>query len=58
MKLQDPLTYTLDRIQTFFLIVFIVTALLKAILQPDVFGIIVMASFALALFLGFVKGDD
>lgn len=58
MKIQDPLTYTLGRIRTFFVFVFVVTALLKAILQPDVLGIIVMASLGLAFFLEFIVGDD
>lgn len=58
MKIQDPLTYTLGRIRTFFVLVFVIAALLKAILQPDVLGIIIMASLGLAFFLEFIVGDD
>lgn len=58
MKIQDSLTFTLDRIRMFFVFVFIATALLKAMLQPDVIGIIAMVSFGLAFFIGFIMGDD
>lgn len=58
MKIQDPLTFTLGRIRTFFIFVFVVTALLKAMLQPDVIGIIVMASLGLVFFFEFIMGDD
>lgn len=58
MKIQDPVTYTLGRIRTFFIFVFVVTALLKAMLQPDVLGIIVMASLGLGFFFEFIMGDD
>ena len=58
MKIQDPVTYILGRIRTFFVFVFVCAALLKAILQPDVLGIIVMSVFGLALFLEFIVGDN
>ncbi len=58
MKIQDPVTYTLGRIRTFFIFVFVVAALLKAMLQPDVLGIIVLASLGLVFFFQFIMGDD
>ena len=58
MKIQDPLTYTLGRIRTFFVLVFVITSLLKSILQPDIPGIIVMASLGLSFFLEFIVGND
>ena len=58
MKIQDPVTYTLGRIRAFFIVVFVLTTLLKAMLQPDVLGIIVMASLGLVFFFEFIMGDD